>query len=692
MSEQPESSAPTTTKENGAVVDVTDNNNNNNNNKTSSTTPPVLPRKPSTTNAEKSKQTNNATTNSGSSFRKGKQDSGYIDTLTGRTSYGAFVVTGNGQARMLPRDVMPNAVKLHPRGFRVLSHTSPFERNLKSYFRLQPKPPRRVQLEKQRVQELLHQQDVEPPHPPCGFTTTSSPKNTKKKGGRKKNSTNVIMDGYLVLAAAQEEDPANVQELVLEEARLVGVVADHLAFFTELEFVDVAENHLSLHDFAPLPKLNELHLQCNGINDLAGLEPGAFLNLRTLNLGFNSLSVAAALEMLCECVPNLERLDLSCNTSNNAHSLNGGNKKKGAGRPPTVDVFPPDLSAMKNLRQLALENNNLDDGCKVIESISTLPALVEVNLNKNCLTRIPAIAKHAFFPEASDGQQGDDDNDRLPPVRPQQPFAKLEVLGLANNNLTYFEDVYPILEWPNVRRVVLHGNPLQRSRRDLELTQYEFINASVAVVFDGPLPDKKSMGSFYSATVGEFVRVNEFRRVVMRPLYRRDADSIIAGVTASTAPPVPPPPHDDTAPSSPQQADVLDPQQQQQQNVPTTSFFMTQDGEIPLGVSSADLGTTTTARQPKEPKESAYDAALRKAELQNSSLTMESAGFSSMWDDTPTQTPEPNGGIAVNSAARVGAGLKTVPVRSALKELRRMLAQPLPPIGKISVGGRVEKM
>ena len=92
---------------------------------------------------------------------------------------------------------------------------------------------------------------------------------------------------------------------------------------------------------------------------------------------------------------------------------------------------------VQGLTQLALENNELSRE-STFHALGSIPGLLEVNLNYNKLRCVPR-------------------------VRPGG-FPNLEVIGLAANKFEFFEDLYTLTEYPNLRRVVLWGNNIQVCR------------------------------------------------------------------------------------------------------------------------------------------------------------------------------------------------------------------------------------
>ncbi|KAJ9457533.1 Plant intracellular Ras-group-related LRR protein 4 [Diplonema papillatum] len=219
-----------------------------------------------------------------------------------------------GTARVLPLTTLPHAMKVHPRGFRVLSGKSPLERTLGSYFRLPPPPSRQSLKEMTRVKRLLDWRG----------RSASEVKKPRK------------LDGFALLEACQVDDPDDATEGVLTDRGFNSVVQEDMEFFSKLEYLDLGENEVALHELTRLNKLEELHLPCCQLSTIT-LPAGSFTVLSTLNLSFNNFTDPAIVSTLASSLPRLSKLDLS---GNNLQTL------------PPSSTLP-----FQCLKQLALENN-----------------------------------------------------------------------------------------------------------------------------------------------------------------------------------------------------------------------------------------------------------------------------------------------------------------------------------------------
>jgi hypothetical protein len=566
--------------------------------------------------------------------------------------------------RSAPANVKPNALRVHPKGFRMLSSGSPLERNMLTYFRLPPQPPRRLAAEKSALSQVID-------------------KDLAATGAMDEG---VVLNGFMMLQATGVEDPADATTVTICDSNIVGAVGEDLAYFINVTNADFGENTIPLADLAPLSNLETLHLHCNGLASLGGLTHGAFPRLHTLNLSFNQISQPqlAALSNL----PVLERLDLSCNA---------------------LGELPTEFRSLRNLRQLALENNRLKNAASVFRVLGQLPNLEEVNLNYNKLGTVPSIrrleddvrAEVTAEEDATATDAGDPDNDRIAFAG---LFLKLLVLGMGANQFVYFEDVLNIAEMPALEQVVLWGNPLEARRKDCEVLTYEMAQRGITVILDPPVPGKKKQADFFAETKKEHVKV---ARVDGRGLPRgqkikttKRADAADVGEhtqQSSTA-------EDETGSSFfMTQTGNASGQQPQQQTAPSganasgrsptggtpiahgTSFGMSTPG----GADIVPLGTGVGHRPSR----------LHRLHTAGSQASGVSHGTRSL--PSPVTGPAPltggddeyedytaTGPSAVELrlrelAARVDTGPRpNANMRSVMSELRNMLRQPLPPLNR----------
>merc|ERR1712185_897191 len=73
------------------------------------------------------------------------------------------------------------------------------------------------------------------------------------------------LDGFVMLEASGVEFPDEAARADLQEENLGAVTGEDLAFFTNLSYLDVGDNRLTLESLQTLPALQELHIHCNTI-------------------------------------------------------------------------------------------------------------------------------------------------------------------------------------------------------------------------------------------------------------------------------------------------------------------------------------------------------------------------------------------------------------------------------------------
>jgi Leucine-rich repeat (LRR) protein len=177
--------------------------------------------------------------------------------------------------------------------------------------------------------------------------------------GLKKNE----IDGFYLLEASGISFPEDLQHLILSDRKLTSVVEDDLTYFTELLYLDVSENYLSLYSFGALPKLRELRLACNHITNLQELF--GFHQLMYLDLSYNSIHFES-LTYLCD-LPILKELDLS------------GNQLKN---------LPTNFQHLEHLEKLILQYNKLDQ-TNIFHILGALPLLRSLDVSNNYFSSFP---------------------------------------------------------------------------------------------------------------------------------------------------------------------------------------------------------------------------------------------------------------------------------------------------------------
>eukprot|EP00796_Vickermania_ingenoplastis_P013382 gene13382-9209_t len=372
---------------------------------------------------------------------------------------------------------IPRFRLVHPHGFRMLKKSSAIERSMRNYFRLPEAPSDAVRHERLRVQRQLVQMEKD------------ELVNERRIAGGGRSG--VALDGFLLLNAANTEAPEEVEIVTLQTSKLVRSVPEDLSYFQNLFFLDVSENDLLLEDLLMLGGLETLHIAYNKIVSLRGIDdvlqwqmdhqksiitefkaeneddedsteisPDALLpRLTALNISYNRIP-PSELSML-SYFPSLQQLDLSGN---------------GLGH------IPLEISALVSVTHLALENNNLSSsgraGADVFAALSTMPSLVEVNLNHNKLSAVPPLASvpgHCFFPA-------------------------LEVVGLTHNQFKSPESVLELARLhQTLRRVALSDNPLAKDPGTARKTRVAF-DSVIMNAFDEAVASTANTGDTAATT------------------------------------------------------------------------------------------------------------------------------------------------------------------------------------------------
>ena len=376
-----------------------------------------------------------------------------------------------------------------------------------NYFRLPPPVPKHVQAELRRIRTKLSQQEKDE-------------RQGVRKGKSKSAAKSRTLDGFRLLEATQSSEPEDVVEAYLTNLQYDTVVAEDMAYFTNLEFIDAGENCLHLGDFAMSASLQELHLHCNAMNNL-NIKPvneylrqrriyleslksedntmdeastiNYFAALDTLNLSYNCLP-GFAISDLFE-LRGLVRLDLSYN--------------------PLV-TLPPDLSVLHCLERLALEKSGLDGDC--LAALGTLPALVEVNLNYNVIQNVGVNA-----------------------VR--NGWQNIKTIGLVGNPIATVEGLTALLRINSLQRVVCWGTLLVRNAAVVEEAQRIFSESHITLDLSEKRDTTRSM------IQSKPIRVENFATA---KLYKKSKKNVKALMPPPSPPsPSPPPPKSPPKDSTP---------------------------------------------------------------------------------------------------------------------------------------------
>ncbi len=175
------------------------------------------------------------------------------------------------------------------------------------------------------------------------------------------------LDGFYLLESTGMGFPEDAQQAVLSDKKLLSVVADDFTFFTEMLYIDVSENFLSMEPFGAFPKLRELRMACNRISSFGEYGDGSLMgfdSLMYLDLSYNKLIPNSILSL--DVLPQLRELDLC------------GNNLK---------TLPEDLSRFPHLERLLLDYNQMGDNA-IFHSLATISSLRQLSLANNFLSVI----------------------------------------------------------------------------------------------------------------------------------------------------------------------------------------------------------------------------------------------------------------------------------------------------------------
>ncbi len=268
-----------------------------------------------------------------------------------------------------------------------------------------------------------------------------------------------LLDRHVILQSAFAKDPSEVARCNLAGRELCSVMTGDLATFDNLVHLDVSDNSLPFPLLAALPRLKVLDLSLNELTTLQ-LPPGFFANLEVLDLSYNTLGLAAILELAP--LPRLTSLNLSGNQLDELPLAMSG--MTGTGQRESFRV----------LETLILDDNELQ-GATPFQAVAGLPRLRHMSMNRNYLTFIPHLV-----PENVEGLDVPDSG---------LPFPELQVLAVAENRIEAARDVMEVAQWRKLRELHLWGNPLTRTSRaglPRELDEVLTLHCGIAVIRHPP--------------------------------------------------------------------------------------------------------------------------------------------------------------------------------------------------------------
>jgi hypothetical protein len=227
-----------------------------------------------------------------------------------------------------------------------------------------------------------------------------------------------LLDGFFLLAAAGQQSPDLVITAHVAGLGLIDVASEDLAYFVNLQSLDLADNELSyssvLEQLNTLPRVNRISLACNLISSLVLNEGEMLQDLQELDLSFNELHGDVLTQL--SSLRRLRKLDLSNNC---------------------VSSIPPDLGGLNSLRDLNLAANDLVqfDQWRALDS---LPSLQVLNLALNRIKRLQ---------DDTAGGSG-------------SMFRSLLELDLSNNEFRSHEALVLVQSFPKLHTIYVTGNVL----------------------------------------------------------------------------------------------------------------------------------------------------------------------------------------------------------------------------------------
>ncbi|XP_065830677.1 X-ray radiation resistance-associated protein 1-like [Oscarella lobularis] len=269
-----------------------------------------------------------------------------------------------------------------------------------------------------------------------------------------------ILDGFFLLRKCAVEDPSDLCSCNISACGLCDVNVADLKLFDNVARVNAADNRLPLGSLAAFPSLRELDLPMNDVRDVE-LALTSFPHLEVLDLSYNQLSSTALVKL--GALPRLRELNLS---GNELSSLPAEMSRMGQ---ESGHVVP-----YPRLEKLILSNNKLLD-MKTFAVLAGLQKLEELELDGNKIVTVPLLKllnrstvqqlpEEKFEPGSEDQCQ---QRNASAAAGLTLPFPSLKRLNLAKNKIADASDLLPVVGWPVLEVLVIHGNPLTGKTRGM---------------------------------------------------------------------------------------------------------------------------------------------------------------------------------------------------------------------------------
>ena len=222
------------------------------------------------------------------------------------------------------------------------------------------------------------------------------------------------LDGVTILQICKCELPEEVLKLNISGKGYSSIFQTDLKYFTNILEADISDNYLGIDDMEVLINLNKLTAHNNLLQHIQ-ISENALPCLEELDLGFNNLSQESLMAL-----PHLQRLKRLSVAGNN------------------IEMIPPQMAELENLRYLDLSHNFLNSDQKAASLWRTLAdfrGLSELVLSNNQLKGI-----HTEKLEAGD-------------------FEFLEILDFRNNAVDDQLKLICSRNFTNLKRLLVTNNP-----------------------------------------------------------------------------------------------------------------------------------------------------------------------------------------------------------------------------------------
>jgi Leucine-rich repeat (LRR) protein len=320
-----------------------------------------------------------------------------------------------------------------------------------------------------------------------------------------------------ILAHMHVDDPLDVVEMNITGCDLEDGDSKELQEFVNVIKVQANDNKLAFELFDNFKNLKELEIALNGISRM-DLACQSFPSLQVVDLSYNSLSDQAILAL--GILPALKELHLS---GNSLVLLPAEMSRPHHPEPNKSEHVEGVIVRYPRLEKLWLDDNRLTD-LSTFAVLAGLKRLKELYLDNNEIYCIPYLkllglnqVEGTPAPSTRDGRYSRDSvftpvetsvgtplvgntahphcynqernqNSSLlkdPPLnQPPPPFPQLEMLSLSNNLILTADGLLPVKDWPSIKEVRIHGNPLTYTNKGMPpLIQQELAeNGNIRII------------------------------------------------------------------------------------------------------------------------------------------------------------------------------------------------------------------